>query len=775
MITMKKSFKEKNHFIINYFRKSPFYSSVSVQNFDLKANQQLLLSNVSIVNNENAILNGSLNFMRNFENFAVICCACNDPKNKVQLKKSIWFSSIGIEMRDFVDYCNEEKDESLIEKKKKIFEEIAKLECPVILKDKNTILVEPDVAPKKVVNSAKRMRYFFNISEVHTCRGCSKKNKCKRFLQKYAGEPDFSDFTRIMIGFYNICKVYTRRNETDRAELRHIVEKVNHFHFALFYIYNYLLKHKHFNYNVVEEGNRSDILNYLKSRRRNLLLLKNQRKQEKIMNIPREYCDVIIPTDKAKMKKRQRNVFEKLHKFRKKTEIAQDDEKFIWVEEQEEEDEQGNPSDEDYEKQVHTHLTNKNEMMKMTDEDNCLIEIQNENKHMPSFRFQYILKTEKDHISNEVRNYNKIYNKYTSLLEKGVFINLDDINVDEDIVKSENVLFKIPDIVGGYTFINYIEDQPNNYIFPINENLYKGIQVYKKEEINLGNFWNDIENESLRIRKIGFYNPFNIKQNLEIEKQKRENLPPGSRTVHKKHEEITELEDDLSSFQEYVHNKKRQDGKWQIRERRRMKIESDSLYSTSANMDRTNCEHLNDEKDEDARFAYFKKLRNEEPHLDQHIEVKEEFNSIYNDTYNDKGESNRSYLHTYHIRRKLSDDEKAIQGITMHEIKAEKSNLIQSDRKELKDQSFYICKNVKFPELNQEEDFGKSENHRKFLNDQLKQYIRPSVQKRNSNTPELTEETIEAHSSSRKGSQSLQIFLKKKKKHFKRDANARAD
>ncbi|SBT80969.1 hypothetical protein PMLGA01_140046900 [Plasmodium malariae] len=68
---------------------------------------------------------------------------------------------------------------------------------------------------------------------------------------KYSGEPDFSDFTRLMTGYYNICKIYIKRKDEDREELIPIVEKVNHFHFVLFHMYNYLLKHKHFNYSNV--------------------------------------------------------------------------------------------------------------------------------------------------------------------------------------------------------------------------------------------------------------------------------------------------------------------------------------------------------------------------------------------------------------------------------------------------------------------------------------------------------------------------------------------
>ncbi|EUD66005.1 hypothetical protein C922_03475 [Plasmodium inui San Antonio 1] len=776
--------RKNNLPLIHHVRKSHFYTSVVVHNFDLRANKQLLLSNAITANNETALLNECLNFMKNFESFASICCACSDPKNKVQLKKAIWFSSIGIEMRDFVDYCYEGDEGSQNGETKRILEEIVKSECPVILRDRNSVRVEPDVAPKKVVNSAKRMRYFFNISEVHTCRGCYKKSRCKRFLQKYAGEPDFSDFTRLMIGFYNISKAYTRRNEVERSELRHVIQKVNYFHCALFYVYNYLLKHKHFNYNAVEEGNRSAILTYLREKRRNLLLLKNQRQQEKVMNIPREYSDVMIPTDKAKMKRRQRNVFERLQRFRRRSQLAEDEEKFIWMEEQEDEDAQEkDPPADQYDQPLHKDSTGnndlKNDLNNVTEYENSLVEIKDKNESLPSFRFHYMIKMEKPGTSKEAFNYNNMYNKYSSLLQKKVCINLDDLNVNEEIIKAESLLFRIPEAVGGYTFINYIENQPNNFILPINENLYKGIQVYKREELNLGDFWSSINNEELKIRRVGFYNPFNIKEKLELAMQKK-GAVPRTATAQEKDEEITDLSDDLSSFQEYLDTRRRAEAKRRRGERRRMDLEDPPSYASSSPVADPKSDHFDDSNDEDVRFAYFKKLRKERHNLgerhsvDEHEEVKEEFDSVYNETYHTKGEPGDAYHHTHHIRR-LLDEEKGARGVTPEDIREEKRRLVQASRKELKEQSFYLFKNVKFPELpadlSSEEGLGQGDKKRKNPNDQLKKYLRPRPQKRNSNVPELTEETIQAHCSSAQGSRSLEIMLKKKRKHFKGGAN----
>ncbi|CRH02711.1 conserved Plasmodium protein, unknown function [Plasmodium relictum] len=712
----------KNYYF-NLIKKVTFYDSVVINNFDLKNNQNILLTNLNIIKNESLLLSSCLNFLKNFENFSVICCGCNDPKSKVQLKKSIWFSSIGLEMKDFIEYCYKDNEE-MKNDKIKIFEEIVKLECPVILKDKNTILTESEIAPKKIVNSSKRMRYFFNISEIH----------------KFSGEPDFSDFTRLMIGFYNICKIYIKRKEDDRIELKHIVEKVNYFHFVLFYIYNYLLKYKHFNYNNVEEGNRNSILKYLKEKRRNMHLVKNQLLQEKVLNIPKEYSNSLIPTNKAKMKKKQKNIFERIQKFRRKSKILEDEEKFMWVEEKDDDLDENNTSlshDKLYDSKNNNDIdcNENNYNLNNIDSDNSLIEIENKNENYPLFRFQYISKKEEDYESNNIFSYNKMYNNYTKLLEKKVYINLDDHPINEDIIKSENILFRIPEAIGGYTFINYVENIPNNYIFPINENLYKGIQVYKKEEINIDSLWKNIENETLNIKKIGFFNPFNIKKNLDS-LQHRKNTNDNS-NLGNDYDEITELKDDMMSFQEYIYDKNREKRK---QSRRNKNKELDKIsYNAS-----------NNEKDdnEDERFEYFKKLKNENSNIDDHLELKEQINSIYDNTYNE--ESNQNYKHTYNIRRKLNDEEKKLETVILDDIKEEKRNLIEDDKKELKEHSFYICKNIKFPELKKDENI-KTKNRNKFLNDELQRYIRPQIPKKNSNISDLKSKTIEAHSPSKKG------------------------
>ncbi|EWC89167.1 hypothetical protein PFNF54_02132 [Plasmodium falciparum NF54] len=235
------------------------------------------------------------------------------------------------------------------------------------------------------------MRHFFNISEII----------------KYAGEPDFSDFTRLMIGFYNICKVYIKRKESDRKELRNTIEKVNYFHYALMYMYNYLLKHKHFNYTNVEEGNKKSILKHLKEKRRQTNLIKIKGEQEKVLNIPKEFSDLIIPTKKANMKRKQKNVFEKIQKYRKKSDISEDEEKFIWVEEEDDGDKE---TDRNCIKIEDPSYNINNNVLNNNSECHNLIVINNSVDELPSFRFLYLMKTGDNNITKKKKKKKKYKN-----------------------------------------------------------------------------------------------------------------------------------------------------------------------------------------------------------------------------------------------------------------------------------------------------------------------------------------------------------------------------
>ncbi|SBT80968.1 conserved Plasmodium protein, unknown function [Plasmodium malariae] len=123
----------------------------------------------------------------------------------------------------------------------------------------------------------------------------------------------------------------------------------------------------------------------------------------------------MIPTAKAKMKKRQKNIFERVQKFKKKSKISEaEEEKFIWVEETGEEDQNDN--------NVH-HSDNPcaNEMDEGTDvlndtyDDmhNRLTEIKSSCENSPMLRFHYISKKGEDNSYDTILNYNSLYNKYT--------------------------------------------------------------------------------------------------------------------------------------------------------------------------------------------------------------------------------------------------------------------------------------------------------------------------------------------------------------------------
>ncbi|EUD74516.1 hypothetical protein YYG_00467 [Plasmodium vinckei petteri] len=155
-------------------------------------------------------------------------------------------------------------------------------------------------------------------------------------------------------------------------------------------------------------------------------------------------------------------------------------------------------------------------------------------------------------------------------------------------------------------------------------------------------------------------------------------------------------------------------------------------------------------------------MRSGYSNMDQHQELVEEINTTFNNDYNDDNANDRNYTHTYNLIRKINEDKPDSNVVTLYDIEKEKKSLIEDGKKELKYNSFYICKNIKFPELiNKDNDITKSKNGK---DKDFQKYLAPKTVKKNSQFSELPEEVIKANSTSAKGFKSLEIFLKKENK-----------
>ncbi|KNG75864.1 hypothetical protein PFMG_02037, partial [Plasmodium falciparum IGH-CR14] len=120
----------------------------------------------------------------------------------------------------------------------------------------------------------------------------------------------------------------------------------------------------------------------------------------------------------------------------KKSDISEDEEKFIWVEEEDDGDKE---TDRNCIKIEDPSYNINNNVLNNNSECHNLIVINNSVDELPSFRFLYLMKTG----DNNITNYNIIYNKYTKMMEKKVYVNLDDQYIDEDIIKVIKKIYNI--------------------------------------------------------------------------------------------------------------------------------------------------------------------------------------------------------------------------------------------------------------------------------------------------------------------------------------------
>ncbi|CEM31100.1 unnamed protein product [Vitrella brassicaformis CCMP3155] len=144
-------------------------------------------------------------FIQRLGQFAVECCGCATPQKRIQLKKSLLHASLGLEVETFLTETGMDV---------RHLQTLAAMECPVVYPSKDMSVTLLETSPKKIINASKRLRFFLSLPEVTTCRSCSKRGRCARFLAAPEGRLDLSDVSRILVGLHTLCRTYVRSPET---------------------------------------------------------------------------------------------------------------------------------------------------------------------------------------------------------------------------------------------------------------------------------------------------------------------------------------------------------------------------------------------------------------------------------------------------------------------------------------------------------------------------------------------------------------------------------
>jgi len=153
----------------------------------------------------------ALALIKDFQTFAEVACGCTATSNRVHLRRAVFHATQDIDLAPFVD-LQLRGDMAPIES-------IARMECPVTLPDRSMLKVKvKESAPRRIVFAAKALRRHLSLTETLTCRGCSKRSRCRFF--KVPAEVEGMDETagvrhvgRVIFGMAQYARAHLQQPE----------------------------------------------------------------------------------------------------------------------------------------------------------------------------------------------------------------------------------------------------------------------------------------------------------------------------------------------------------------------------------------------------------------------------------------------------------------------------------------------------------------------------------------------------------------------------------
>jgi len=182
---------------------SLFTSSISV----LKTG----VPNVPVPELHSHFRNIALGFNKIFSEFAVRVCGCEEPGDRVKLRKAVWLQTAGLKLNDF------QKGSASLQREEtaNFLEILAKTECPVQILSKKTASGD-ETSPSKIIMASKLLRAHLGISEATVCRGCSKRGRCpfaRKIVPNNSMKTSLGAVSKILYGLSQSCRLYLKDPE----------------------------------------------------------------------------------------------------------------------------------------------------------------------------------------------------------------------------------------------------------------------------------------------------------------------------------------------------------------------------------------------------------------------------------------------------------------------------------------------------------------------------------------------------------------------------------
>jgi hypothetical protein len=143
-------------------------------------------------------------FISLFSKFAIEVCGCEDPDNRVKLRKAVWQQTMGLKLKDF-DKAS-----------KDALHTISAMECPVQILARNVSAARDESSPSKIIMASKLLRSHSGINESTTCRGCSKRNRCpfvRKIVPNNSAKTTLGALTKVLFGMSQSCRLYLKDPE----------------------------------------------------------------------------------------------------------------------------------------------------------------------------------------------------------------------------------------------------------------------------------------------------------------------------------------------------------------------------------------------------------------------------------------------------------------------------------------------------------------------------------------------------------------------------------
>lgn len=152
--------------------------------------------------------NLAMGYTQIFSKFAMDVCGCDDPGNRIKLRKAVWLQTTGQRLTAFHSQAGVHVKAHL--------QTLAEMECAVQLLSKSSSVSRDESSPSKIILASKLLRSHLDVNEATVCRGCSKRNRCpfvRKLVPNSKPKTSLGAVTKILYGVSQSCRLFLKDSD----------------------------------------------------------------------------------------------------------------------------------------------------------------------------------------------------------------------------------------------------------------------------------------------------------------------------------------------------------------------------------------------------------------------------------------------------------------------------------------------------------------------------------------------------------------------------------